>query len=48
MYYTRIVPDGRRLRHVNVVCVIPVACVGGKEGNKRGNGGWVRGLKARQ
>jgi hypothetical protein len=42
------VPYGRRLRHVNVVCVIIISCVDGKEGKMRGNGGWVRGPKVWQ
>jgi hypothetical protein len=42
------VPDGRRLGHVNVICVILIACVDGKEGKKRGNRGWVRGPKVGQ
>jgi hypothetical protein len=42
------VPDGRRLGHVDVVCVIIIACVDGKEEKKRGNGDWVRGLKVVQ
>ncbi len=42
-----IAPDGRRLRHVHVICVIVIAFVGGKEGKKRVkvNGDWVRGPK---
>jgi hypothetical protein len=42
------VPEGRRLGHVNVVCVVVIACVGAKEGKKRGNGDWVRNLKVGQ
>jgi hypothetical protein len=38
------VPE-RRLRRVNVVFFIAVACVGRKEGKKGGNGGWVGDLK---
>ncbi len=34
--------DGRRLGHVNVLYVIEIACVGRKEGKKRGNEDWVR------
>ncbi len=34
--------DRRRVGHVNVVCVIVLACVGGKRGKKRGSGGWLR------
>jgi hypothetical protein len=41
------VPYRRRLWHVNVVCVIVIACVGGKEEKKRGNRHWGRGPKAK-
>ncbi len=41
-------PDGRRLGRVNVVCVIVIACVGGKEGKKRGSADWVRDSKVGQ
>ncbi len=36
-------PDIRRFGHVNVVCVIVLACVGGKRG-KWGGGGRQQGL----
>ncbi len=41
-------PEGRRLGHVNVVCVIAIACVGRKDGKKRGNRDWVKGPKVGQ
>ncbi len=43
-----LLPDGRRLGHVNVVCVIEIASVGGKEGEMRDNGDWVRDPKEGQ
>jgi hypothetical protein len=42
------VPSERRLGHVNVVCVLIIACVDGKEGKQRGTGDWVWGPKVGQ
>ncbi len=42
------VPDGRRLGHVNVICVILIAFVDGKEGKTRSNGDCVMGPKVGQ
>jgi hypothetical protein len=39
------VPDRIRFGHVNVICVIVLACVGGKRGNWEGQRGWIRGPK---
>jgi hypothetical protein len=40
-----LVPDRRRLGHVNVVCI---CTCWQEEGEKRGSGGWVRDLKVGQ
>jgi hypothetical protein len=39
-----LVPNRRRYRLVNVVCVV-VACIGGERGKRGQVWGWVRGLK---